>query len=314
LLRHLAGHRPADPRVQPLPESLPLGLRQRSDPLLGEPVRRGRADGPRDRPRGHDRRARRARRDPPGLVAARGSRDRARGRARRGARRDRARPRGRLPGRERQHQHRRAPQRADALRDLALRRSVDDAVRERDGALWEPRLVLPFPHDRRGGDRVIRRPLAIALVLALATACAPTPVEVNLTFPSRDTFLYADFGRLLIYEVELEASADGCPALLERLSTGGIGTPVYDSDWAPICDFRSGAIQFGDIPPGPHAYAALARDNANNLLLTGCTVAEAYEGAPRVPVRLFPTTTYEEMTRGRTLSCTTEDDKCAGGC
>lgn len=158
------------------------------------------------------------------------------------------------------------------------------------------------------------RRLALVLALGSMTACAPTPVEVDLTFPSRDTFLYADFGRLLIYEVDLEASDDGCPARLEELSTGGLGTPIYDSDWAPICDFRSGVIQFGAIPPGPHAYAALARDNANNLLLTGCTVAEAYEGAPSVPVRLFPTPAYEEMTRGRTLSCTNEDDKCTGGC
>ena len=160
----------------------------------------------------------------------------------------------------------------------------------------------------------MKRALMSLAALALAAGCAPTPVEVDLAFPSRDTFLYSDFGRLLVYEVDLEQPAQDCPGLIEALSDGEVGDPVLDTDWSEICGFRDPGVRFDSIPPGPHAYVVLARDEANNLLLTGCRVAEAYEGAPTVRVRMFPTNDYDGATDGRALSCTNEDEKCRSGC
>lgn len=152
------------------------------------------------------------------------------------------------------------------------------------------------------------------LAAALATACAPSPVEVDLSFPSRDTFLYSDFARLRVYEVDFEMTTEDCPVILDRLDGGEMGEPVLDSDWLPVCEFRAGGVSFGDVPPGPHAYVVHARDSANQVILTGCRVAEVYEDAPSVEVQMFPTGDYEDATSGRELTCTTEEDKCRGGC
>ncbi|MFK7989828.1 MAG: hypothetical protein AB8I08_27665 [Sandaracinaceae bacterium] len=157
--------------------------------------------------------------------------------------------------------------------------------------------------------------LVSAVLLAAGVAgCAPTPVDVEMSYPSRDTFLFSDFGRLLVYEVELDAPAENCPALLEDISAGEFGAPIYDSDWTAVCDFRAGGVGLDSVPPGPHAYVGITRDESNNLLLAGCRIAEAYEGAPAVEVRLFPTPTYHDAVEGRSLSCTNEEDKCLTGC
>lgn len=159
------------------------------------------------------------------------------------------------------------------------------------------------------------RVLGAILMLGLTgQACAPSPIDVEMTFPSRDTFLYSDFGRLLVYEVDLEMPAQNCPAILDRISAGDFGTPVFDSEWTSVCDFREGGIGLDSVPEGPHAYVGLTRDESNNLLLSGCRIGEAYADAPAVEVRLFPTPTYEGAVDGRTLNCSSEEDKCQTGC
>ncbi len=162
----------------------------------------------------------------------------------------------------------------------------------------------------------MRRLLCLpAGVLALAlSGCAPTPVDVEMSYPSRDTFLFSDFGRMLVYEVELDDPAQNCPALIDGIVAGEFGAPIFDSDWTSVCDFREGGVGLDSVPPGPHAYVGITRDESNNLLLAGCRIAEAYEGAPAVEVRLFPTPTYHDATEGRALSCTNEEDKCLTGC
>jgi hypothetical protein len=158
----------------------------------------------------------------------------------------------------------------------------------------------------------VKRALAIALFV---TACAPTPVEVDLRFPSLDTFLYADAGRLLVYEVEPDQTGLGrCPALIDGAASSVFGTPTLDTDWRPICDFRDGGARFDSVPPGPHAYVMVARDEMNVVLLTGCAVGEAYEEAPAIELDLYPTDAYASATNGRVLTCSSEMDKCARGC
>lgn len=160
----------------------------------------------------------------------------------------------------------------------------------------------------------MRRATLSALVASMTLGCAPTPVEVDLAFPSRDTFLYSEFARLLVYEVDLESPESDCPALIEGLMDDQVGDPILDTDFTEICGFRDPGVSFDSIPPGPHAYVVVARDDSSTILLTGCTVAEAFEGAPPVRVRMFPTTEYEGATSGRALSCANEEQKCRSGC
>ncbi len=153
------------------------------------------------------------------------------------------------------------------------------------------------------------------VLLAGLSGCAPSPVDVQVGFPSLETFLYSDSGRLLVYEVDAQSGLGDCPFLLDSVARGEIGEPVLDSDWRPICEFRSGGgVSFADVPPGPHAYVVEARSQSNTILLSGCRVAEAYEGAPTVEVELFPTADYEDATSGVTLSCGSQADKCERGC
>lgn len=159
----------------------------------------------------------------------------------------------------------------------------------------------------------MRSPALAVLALALA-GCAPNPVDVQVGFPSLETFLYSDFGRLLVYEVDPDTGLGDCPALIDAVGRGAFGEPVLDSEWQPICSFRNGGVQFGDVPPGPHAYVGIARDQSNTILLSGCRVAEAYEAAPAVELDLFPTSDYADVTSGVTLTCSSEEDKCQRGC
>ena len=155
----------------------------------------------------------------------------------------------------------------------------------------------------------------VAIVL-VAAGCAPTPVEVDVTFPREENFLFTDFGQLLVYEVDATDGLGDCPALLEQVESTGLGEPVLMTERLPICQFRAGGVNFGDMPPGPHAYIVLAFDDADAVLLSGCTVAEAYESAPAVEVSLFPTAAYVSATERRVLTCASAEDKCGegGGC
>ncbi len=152
------------------------------------------------------------------------------------------------------------------------------------------------------------------LLAALLAGCGLTPVEVDVTFPREENFLYTDFGQLLVYPIDASEGLDDCPALLDQVESTGIGMPILSTGRIPICEFRSGGVSFGDVPPGPHAYVMLALDDADSVLLDGCTIAEAYEGAPPVELRLYPTGDYATATRGRTLTCGNANDKCTAGC
>lgn len=157
----------------------------------------------------------------------------------------------------------------------------------------------------------MRKALAALLLLS---GCAPTPVDVQVGFPSLETFLYSGFGRLVVYELDPQEGLGACPALLDRIETGNFGSVELDSGWKPICAFRDGGVQFPHVQPGPHAYVALARDESNRILLSGCRVAEAYEGAPPVMLDLYPTAAYARATAGRALSCGSAEEKCQRGC
>lgn len=155
------------------------------------------------------------------------------------------------------------------------------------------------------------RIMIAVFTLALALGCAPAPVEVELAFPSLETFLFSDFGRLAVYDLE-DDELGRCPAILDRIATGQFDEPELDTSWIPICAFRNGATRFPHVAPGPHAYVAVARDDANTILLSGCRVAEVYEGAPVVEVDLFPSAAYAGAVERRTVPWSSEEGKCAG--
>ncbi|MBX3269266.1 MAG: hypothetical protein KF729_03340 [Sandaracinaceae bacterium] len=158
------------------------------------------------------------------------------------------------------------------------------------------------------------RGTALGAMLLLAGGCGLTPVEVELVFPREENFLYSEFGQLLVYDVSPEERLGDCSTRLIEVESTGVGSPILSTQRRPICEFRDGGIRFPDIPAGPHAYVMLAYDDADSLLLSGCTIAEAYEGAPDVTVRLFPTAGYARATQGRTLTCGNVTQKCATGC
>ena len=154
---------------------------------------------------------------------------------------------------------------------------------------------------------------ALGALFVLAGGCAPTPVDVQVGFPSLETFLYSDFGRLVVYELDPEGLGS-CPAILDGIEAGNFGSVELDSGWQPICNFRDGGVQLPHVAPGPHAYVVIARDEANRILLSGCRVAEAYEGAPTVMLELYPTAEYAGATAGQPLTCGSAEVKCSGGC
>lgn len=149
---------------------------------------------------------------------------------------------------------------------------------------------------------------ALAFVLS---GCGLTPVAVDVHFPSTETFLFSDFGRLILYEVP-DDDLGACPQLVDDTVDAVFGDPTLDSDWQPICEFSNGDVKFDDVPPGPHAYVVLARDESNVVLLAGCSIAEAYESAPPVRIDLFPTDAYDGAVEDRVPECANPMTRCTG--
>ncbi len=154
----------------------------------------------------------------------------------------------------------------------------------------------------------------LSVLALLAAGCAPNPVTIDVTFPSTQTFLFSELGRLLVYQVDADGGLGSCPQILEDIGNSEFGMPVLDSDLHPICDFRDGGVGFDDVIPGPMAFVVLAYDDANTLLLSGCRIGEAYDGAEPIEVDLFPTADYAGAILGTMLTCGSADDKCARGC
>lgn len=138
------------------------------------------------------------------------------------------------------------------------------------------------------------RALPILLLTALAGAsCAPSPVIVEMNFPTTAAFNHSEQGRLRVFRLTTE-QLGACPELLDGLPTSNFPTAieqVFDSELTSVCVFQSGSSvpEFGE---GPHAYLVEMRSASNDLILSGCRVAEVYVGAPNVRVELHPTDAY----------------------
>ncbi|MGE0789240.1 MAG: hypothetical protein AB7S26_26435 [Sandaracinaceae bacterium] len=159
-----------------------------------------------------------------------------------------------------------------------------------------------------------RARLGLVVATLGVVGCAPTPVELDVRFPSEQSFLLSDRGRLLVYPVDPDTGLGRCPELVEAAASGEYGQPEFDSGQTPICRFRDPGVGFDSVTGGPHAYVVVAlRDEPQATLLVGCRIAEAYIDAPSVAVTLFPTRMYDGAVGGMMSGCTLES-KCNGSC
>ena len=82
------------------------------------------------------------------------------------------------------------------------------------------------------------RALAV-LVVALA-GCGGEVVDIEIRFPSQETFLRSESARVFRFGVRPD-QADLCPALLQETSLGQPSTePDWDSGLIPVCDLHAG--------------------------------------------------------------------------
>lgn len=153
---------------------------------------------------------------------------------------------------------------------------------------------------------------ALVLVSALALAgCASPTVSLSIGFPSNEAFLVTS--TLDLEVVPLGADLDQCPVLLGN-AIQGTDVPASSSSLGLVpCDVRAG-ITLPDPGGGAHAFIVLGRAT-NGVILGGCTVAEAYPGAPQIRVDLFPTTTMgytAAVTAAHLAPGSTADQRCGG--
>lgn len=153
------------------------------------------------------------------------------------------------------------------------------------------------------------------VLICLAMGCAPDANELELNFPSMDTFLYSSFARVEVFDVS-PSELGLCPTLVGQAVRASSSRPTaYDTGELPVCDFRHGGVTFGDVGTGPKAFVAVVSDASNRVLLAGCSVSEVYEDSPPITIRLFMTDRYHEAVADLgELDCTDMDDKCERGC
>lgn len=136
--------------------------------------------------------------------------------------------------------------------------------------------------------------LALAALAALAPGCAPSPVTVDMNFPTTAAFNYSDQGRLRIFAIGADELGI-CPDLLDGLPTSSFPSePVFDSQLTSVCAFRD-AMGLPELGEGPHAFLVEMRSSSNDLILQGCAIGEVYAGAPNVRVPLHPTDAYAAL-------------------
>jgi hypothetical protein len=151
---------------------------------------------------------------------------------------------------------------------------------------------------------------ASMLVAALGIAgCASPTVSLSIGFPSQEAFLVTTSLDLEI--VPLGGNLDQCATLLNDAVQGvDVGASSSSLGLVP-CEVRAGA-QLPDPGDGGHAFIVIGRAT-NGVILGGCSVGEAYPGAPPIQVDLFPTTTTNyaaAVTAAHLAPGSTADQRC----
>jgi len=159
----------------------------------------------------------------------------------------------------------------------------------------------------------VRNAAFLLLAAVGLVGCAPEPVTVSVNFPSQEAFLHSEFAQIQIFELS-PTELGSCPDLLVPAIAGtGSVRPKLRSGSVNVCDLFDGGVSFDEVGEGPHAYVAVARNEANRPLLAGCTVGEVYADAPEIVVRLTQTSEYYSAVSGPP-ACSTVEDKCERGC
>lgn len=142
----------------------------------------------------------------------------------------------------------------------------------------------------------------------LGASCTPSPVTVDMNFPTIASFMHSDQGRLRVFRLEAPVARDpdagvdsenelgSCPELLDGLPTMSFPSDlelVFDSGLTNACDFYNGlgVPEFGE---GPHAYVLEMRASTG-IILQGCSVGEVFVDAPNVRIELYPTDEYDSV-------------------
>ncbi len=134
----------------------------------------------------------------------------------------------------------------------------------------------------------------VFVAAVLGASCAPSPVTVDMNFPTIAAFMHTQQGRLRVFR--LGEDLGRCPELLDGLPTMSFPSDlelVFDSELTNVCAFRSGLAvpEFGE---GPHAYV-VEMQTASRIILQGCRVGEVYVDAPPVRIELYPTDEYDTV-------------------
>lgn len=152
------------------------------------------------------------------------------------------------------------------------------------------------------------------LPLFLLAGCGSDATIMELNFPSPETFFYSSTARVVVYDVT-PAEIGLCPTLTRQSLRGTTSRPlVRDTGDVPVCDYRDGGVSFSGISEGPKAFVAVV-SAGNRQILMGCTMAEVYDEAPTITIRLYMTNQYEDAVDAiGPLDCGSIEDKCERGC
>ena len=151
----------------------------------------------------------------------------------------------------------------------------------------------------------------IALVVAvICVGCAAPTEPLTLDFPSRDAFVRSTSAEVFVVPT---ADLDACPELLAEAESGGL-TMESSTGSQSVCDFRAGIVEYPEVPEGANAYVAIVRDDAGEVLLSGCVVRNVYLDDPTTTVLLTPTDKYRMDFGSAPMETCTVEQRCGGGC
>ena len=160
------------------------------------------------------------------------------------------------------------------------------------------------------------RAIALALVIgagATAIGCLPEPTTLDLSFQTERHFLYSDEVEIAMFNLAAgETGACSDLVAIVRDETGAREPDEYHS--VPVCNLRNGGVVFEDIEEGRRVFVAVARDQFNHPLLTGCVEADTYVDAPEITLSMIQTENYTDYTEDIELGCANIDEKCSRGC
>lgn len=164
------------------------------------------------------------------------------------------------------------------------------------------------------------RPAAVGMVVAIVAptmvGCTPDALAIELGFPSQETFVRSEVGRVIAIELDSDRHRE-CPALTMEAALGTLDEPpAAETGELPVCDFREGSATLDALEPGTQAFIAVIRSAAGQPLLTGCTVRDPFVQSDVLHLALTPTEDYRMLFPPGSAppDCDTADEKCTGAC